>query len=176
MATKKCFKCGAEKEISEFYMHKAMGDGHLNKCKECTKRDVKMSIDSKKDDPAWVEKERARGREKYRRLRYKDAATKKAPNSESKKRWRNMYPEKRLAGSAAQRLDRKKDHLHHWSYQKEHWKDCIDVSVYEHSKAHRFLVYDQERMMYRRSDNNELLDTREKHVAFIFDMIKNKPD
>ena len=37
---KKCFKCSESKEISEFYKHPEMGDGHLNKCKQCTIKDT----------------------------------------------------------------------------------------------------------------------------------------
>lgn len=33
-------KCGQAKPLADYYKHKSMADGHLNKCKECTKRDV----------------------------------------------------------------------------------------------------------------------------------------
>jgi hypothetical protein len=32
-----CRKCGAEKELSHFYKHSGMSDGHLNVCQECIK-------------------------------------------------------------------------------------------------------------------------------------------
>jgi hypothetical protein len=56
--TKKCFKCGEEKPIDEFYKLKTMADGHLNKCKECTRLDVSTNYRAKRHHYAHYEKQR----------------------------------------------------------------------------------------------------------------------
>ena len=38
---KECIICKDTKSISEFYKHKEMTDGHINKCKECCREQSK---------------------------------------------------------------------------------------------------------------------------------------
>ena len=59
MKTKTCFKCHETKPIEEFYKHKMMGDGHLGKCKECTKKDVAENYEAKRERYAEYERKRA---------------------------------------------------------------------------------------------------------------------
>lgn len=40
MPSKTCFKCLISLPLEAFYRHPKMGDGHLNKCIDCTKKDV----------------------------------------------------------------------------------------------------------------------------------------
>lgn len=35
--SKICIRCGEEKPLDDFYIHKRMADGHLNVCKSCVK-------------------------------------------------------------------------------------------------------------------------------------------
>jgi len=172
-----CFKCGVEKELTEYYAHKQMGDGHLNKCKDCARKDVDEREKKLRTDPNWVEKEKIRSREKYHRLNYKNIHK---PTPERKKEimkaYHDRYPEKKISRSMLGKTKPKVsgNELHHWSYNIEHAKDVIELTVLDHNKAHRYMIYDQERMMYRRVDTNELLDTRQRHEDYLIDVIQNK--
>jgi hypothetical protein len=92
---KTCFKCGSAKQISEFYSHPAMKDGHLGKCKECTKLDAINRRNINKTDPAWMKRERARGRAKSELDRILGKITESNP--QLTKRWQELNPHKRRA-------------------------------------------------------------------------------
>lgn len=177
METKTCFKCNVEKSLTEYYKHKLMSDGYLGKCKQCTKSDVRKREKMLSNDSEWIESEQKRHREKYYRLGYKE---KHKPTYEQKKstkeKYKDKYPEKYKASCFSQRIPNINGHNHHWSYNEEHFKNVIDITEKNHAKAHRFIYYDQERKMYRRIDNMELLDTKDKHIEWIEWCIKNKED
>lgn len=88
---KKCFKCQEVKPLTEFYKHKEMADGHLNKCKVCAKKDVH---DHRHYSPA---------REKI--LAY-DRARGNRHNKEYLKEYRAKYPKKYKAHGIVNRAIR----------------------------------------------------------------------
>ena len=49
-AEKECFICHQVKPLKDFYKHKGMFDGHLNKCKECCN---KYSDDKRQNNPYY---------------------------------------------------------------------------------------------------------------------------
>lgn len=168
---KQCFKCLNIKDINLFYVHKQMGDGHLNKCIECCKSEAVKREKELRQNNEWVEKEKQRGREKYKRLNYPLIKPSKEKKSICIKNYIEKYPEKNMAKNASQHIIKPTGyHAHHWSYNKEHYKDVIFLKAEIHYLAHRFIKYDQERMMYRRVDTMELLDTRERHENYILSL------
>jgi hypothetical protein len=93
---KVCFKCNRNLDLSEYYKHPAMGDGHLNKCKDCTKKDSEDRRKIKEKDIEWVLIERKRHREKSRKYR-ENGFYKNYKKPEYIEKWLSENPEKRKA-------------------------------------------------------------------------------
>lgn len=71
---KTCFKCGAEKERSEFYRHAQMGDGLLGKCKDCTKIDVRNHRKDNAEEVREYDRTRARSPKRLAERRSRNVA------------------------------------------------------------------------------------------------------
>lgn len=73
---KRCFKCNTIKPLTDFYKHSKMADGHLGKCKECTKSDVRKH---RFENDSVREYDRKRGsRRSYEKIKeYRESNPKK---------------------------------------------------------------------------------------------------
>lgn len=157
---KVCFKCNKEKPLSDYYKHKQMADGHLNKCITCTRSDVKKRADEIYKDPEMLEKERKRSREKYHRLNYK----------EKQNKWNKDKPWKKSA--VYKNLNRdfnipKGLEIHHWNYNDDYLKNFFVMDRREHRKLHSKIEFNLKTRIYTSKLNGEVLDTREKHLNLI---------
>jgi len=89
---KTCFKCREEKDLDLFHKHVRMKDGHLNKCKACTLKDV---IEWRSKNPEARKKEHKRNREKQGFLTREEYDNKRKINAKGRKYSANMYAHKR---------------------------------------------------------------------------------
>ena len=158
---KVCFKCFVEKPLSDFYVHKAMADGHLNKCKDCTKKDVFRHREMNLEKVREYDRNRPNREERNKRVServlklYKEDEDFKQKVSNGKRKWALLNKHKRKAQSAASnalrdgKLQRKtvcehcnlekKLQKHHWSYEEQHWLDVIWLCTSCHGKEHKRL-------------------------------------
>lgn len=64
---KPCIACGVEKELTEFYPHKRMADGRLNKCKGCCKVHTRANYNANRVSHAAYERKRQTDPERRRK-------------------------------------------------------------------------------------------------------------
>jgi len=144
---KKCFKCKIIKDISEFYKHSQMADGHLNKCKECTKKDTRNNY--RNNFEYYKEYDRGRAKLPHRKQR---AAQYQREHPEQKKqsiiKYRKLNPEKYKAHNIVNYALRKgeifksfcfcgssKVHAHHEDYSKP--LDVKWICPKHHAELHK---------------------------------------
>lgn len=185
-AEKQCSNCGVAKPITEFYKDKSLKSGYRSDCIQCKlayctqwQKDHPKPKKGRKIFRRTIEQEREVGRLKWKAIKSDPLAleTIRKTRRESMVKYRLKYPEKKAASACITAIPKPKGHhLHHWSYNEEHYKDCIILKAWDHSKAHRYLTYDPVSFMFFIKGTKELLDSKEKHLKYITEMIQNMPD
>ena len=93
MKTKVCKKCGEEKPIEEYYVHKQMADGYLNICKECTKKRVAIHRENNLEKIREYDRNRPNKEERYVKHKEYVKNNRKRVN-EAKSNWKKRNKDK----------------------------------------------------------------------------------
>ncbi len=144
---KRCFKCGETKPLSCFYKHPRMADGHVNKCKECNKKDVRENRADKND--YYVAYDRKRGKDHKserhkKKLQYNKVYNKENPLKYSAKvKFRNSLRDGKIVkGYNCEYCGSSENiHGHHSSYSEDMWLLVTWLCVKCHNRLHKDFEY-----------------------------------
>lgn len=138
--SKKCFKCGEIKTLDCFYKHAKMGDGHINKCKDCTKKDVQKDYRDNHDKKIAYDKIRQQDPERRKKkLEYQITARKKDPDKNlARSRVNKNVRAGKLTPTPCQVCGEAKTEAHHPDYTKP--LKVVWLCRRHHSIAHGVLV------------------------------------
>ena len=136
---------------------KQPGEFHRNydRCIECAKRlNPEFKIKKIKQTKKLTISEKIDKIQDIRQIRFSEI-------------YKELFPEKIKAINASVSLQSFGGmHKHHWSYRPEHWTDVIYLTISQHRKIHYYIIYDQERFMFRDVDGI-LLASKTDHLTYI---------
>lgn len=155
MEKKVCKQCGLEKPYSDFYKRENNKTDCV--CKDCRKENVRKRYFEKIQDPAYVEKERKRGREKYARLGY---SSKKSNACKEKEKTYTSLRNARRDFNISLSSDIE---LHHWNYNLTDSIIALDRRL--HHRLHTSISLNIDEGIYYYG--SEKLDTIEKHMNVV---------
>ena len=96
--SKRCFRCLKVKPMNEFYRHRFMADGHLGKCKPCTRSDVRANRALRAEQYKQFERNRANRPDRVAaRLAYRATERGKSAVRRSNANTVSRYPRLRAA-------------------------------------------------------------------------------
>ncbi len=117
---KQCFKCKKKKKLKFFYLHSQTKDGHLNKCRFCTKLDVKKRYHKEFEKIQAYEKLRFQKPERKKLLRkYQEKRRKKYPGKErARKKTSSAIRDNKIIRNPCEICGDKKSEAHHLDYRR----------------------------------------------------------
>lgn len=138
MGSKNCFRCNETKPLSEFYKHKEMADGYLNKCKGCAKLDTKSNYRANKSH--YIEYEQQRQQNPERRSRNGEYQRRRRAKDPAKERTRRLttYAIRtgKLVKQKCEKCGVEETEAHHTDYSKPYDVMCLcrPCHMAEHNK------------------------------------------
>jgi hypothetical protein len=108
---KECFKCKKTLSLDNFYKHSQMKDGHVNKCKECNKKDVRENYKVNIEHFKEYEKKRAMLPHRVKlREEYSKTEGGKISKAKTNKKYNKFYREERYQWTKKDRIINPKKH------------------------------------------------------------------